>query len=900
MNFKNTIPSAPSSDNWGFIEDLKEPSGFHICWSSKFHAGKDDLDLRKGVDPRFEFPDPEGVLKTANDDLVAFLKAGSIYRSGGIPVITCKCDSGVLPVPESFKIEVTKKEIRIFSGDTEGLRRGIYHLEEMLLSSASSFLPIGITERKSWLRNRISRCFFGPIKRPPFNRDELMDGIDYYPEEYLNRLAHEGVNGLWLTVSFRDLCKTAITSLAPDAEKRLAKLRDTVAKCLRYGIKTWVFCIEPAGILPNDPLLKKYPELQGPWGWDRYCFCPSSEVAKQYLYDSTNWLFKQVPGLGGILNISHGERVTTCLSRLGATDNGIVPCPRCGSIPHWEILHRSLSAMKKGMSEASPSAELISWLYMPQPAPLAEWVYELSHHTPEGVILQFNFESGGYKNQLGHPRCGGDYWLSYVGPSDHFGRIANGISNGHTKLSAKIQVGCSHEVATVPFVSVPGLLYRKYEKMKKLGVSDVMQCWYFGNYPGIMNRAAGMLTGEDFTDSEEGFLLRLAGSEWGSSTETVVRAWQHFAEGYSYYPLSNQFQYYGPMHAGPAWPLYLKPVLKPLAPTWKPDFPPSGDAIGECLDNHTLEEAIILCGRLSEEWNEGVVLMDSLRPTFTGNRERLLDIGLAEALGIQFESGYNILKFYHLRKCLYSGTNSLAVLNEMQKIVESEILRSKRLTKLCEEDSRLGFHSEAESHLYHPTLLAWRIGRLRNLLDTEFAEVRIKMENGCAFSIFDPERQVYSVGNNWHENRTFRWRSFLRKGNLVFEFDCPDEKSADYDLLSLILTDCHAVVYPWQITFNNNNYYDDNRQASTIHLKKYDGGWQAEITLFQNPGNCYLQVIRRIGNNGGEEDIDSWPTPNVKHRHRLNLQLSNPENCGNLMLSLVESSPKHKKEEKTS
>ena len=30
-----------------------------------------------------------------------------------------------------------------------------------------------------WLKNRISRCFFGPIKRPPFNRDELMDDVDY-------------------------------------------------------------------------------------------------------------------------------------------------------------------------------------------------------------------------------------------------------------------------------------------------------------------------------------------------------------------------------------------------------------------------------------------------------------------------------------------------------------------------------------------------------------------------------------------------------------------------------------------------------------------------------------------------------------------------------------------------
>lgn len=59
-----------------------------------------------------------------------------------------------------------------------------------------AFLPIGALERQPWLRNSISRCFFAPIKRPPLNRDELTD-VDYYPDAYLDRLAHEGVNGLW-------------------------------------------------------------------------------------------------------------------------------------------------------------------------------------------------------------------------------------------------------------------------------------------------------------------------------------------------------------------------------------------------------------------------------------------------------------------------------------------------------------------------------------------------------------------------------------------------------------------------------------------------------------------------------------------------------------------------------
>jgi hypothetical protein len=99
-------------------------------------------------------------------------------------------------------------------------------------------------------------------------RDELMDTVDYYPDQYLNRLAHEGVNGLWLTVDFRDLVSTKFTPKAgKDGVKRLAKLKRTVAQCLRYGIRTYIFTIELRAWGNQPPyymdinLLKHYPEL---------------------------------------------------------------------------------------------------------------------------------------------------------------------------------------------------------------------------------------------------------------------------------------------------------------------------------------------------------------------------------------------------------------------------------------------------------------------------------------------------------------------------------------------------------------------------------------------------------------------------------------------------------------
>ncbi len=141
--------------------------------------------------------------------------------------------------------------------------------------------------------------------------------------------------------------------------------------------------------------------------------------------------------------------------------------------------------MQRGMREANPDAELTSWFYMPHAGIHTDWMFDMAGHMPEGVVLQYNFESGALKTQAGKLRCGGDYWLSHVGPSANFARIAYRAVNSGTPLSSKIQVGCSHEVATIPFVPVPSLLYRKYKKMRELGCVDAMQCWYFGNYPGV-------------------------------------------------------------------------------------------------------------------------------------------------------------------------------------------------------------------------------------------------------------------------------------------------------------------------------------------------------------------------------------------------------------------------------
>jgi hypothetical protein len=733
----STLPAQPNEDSWAFVDELKAPLWHHHDWVVRA-AADDEADLSAGVRVIPEFPDSQGRLDTAYADLDRFLAAGEIpVGTGPFTIHTVLAEIGT---EEAFRVEVERGSCRVLAGDCEGIRRGLFHVEDLMLAAEGPFLPLGCVERTPFIRRRVSRCFFGPIKRPPKLRDELMDEANYYPDEYLNRLAHDGVNGLWLTVEFRDLCRTQFTpECGTDAPRRLAKLRQTVDQCLRYGIHTYIFCIEPRAWEAADPTIQRYPEMAGANAYgNRKTFCPHSATSQAYLEEATRSIFAAVPGLGGLINITHGERPTTCLSTASAVGVGAVTCPVCSALEPWEILHASLGAMERGMHAAAPAAELISWLYMPQPQgpvgyQLAPWVHDIPAHTPPGVILQFNFESGVTREFFGRELVGGDYWISPPGPSDRFRQVATTARAAGTPTSAKIQTGCSHEVASIPFVPVPSLLQRKFAAMRDLGVSHTMLCWYFGNYPGLMNRTAGRLSFEPFPEDEESLLLELARRDWGRQAGPAVEAWKLFAEGYANYPLTNLFQYYGPMHDGPVWPLLLRPEDAMLSPTWllgstttHEPWPPSGDRVGECIHGaFTLAEAVELARRIDQAWTRGAAILSELRDACADRPERLRDIDLAEALGIQFRSGHNILRFYELRERMLrlDSPERLQLLTKMRAIAEDELRNGPRLVELCERDARLGFHSEAEGYKYFPAKIRWRMDQLQSVLDHDFPQL---------------------------------------------------------------------------------------------------------------------------------------------------------------------------------
>ncbi|MBQ8229269.1 MAG: hypothetical protein IJZ32_01075 [Clostridia bacterium] len=719
-----------------------------------------EADLREFVTPKIAFARPktgeitpkglcvnksafenEEALQTVWSDFERFGKKNALLGNGyGISLV-----KNAALEKEEFFLEVTAEYCTLTAGETEGVRRGMIRLQDLLLENGGN-LKIGETHEKAVIKRRISRCFFSPTNRPPRNGAELQDDVDYYPDGYLNRLMHDGINGIWIYSSFDELLHSSyITEFGEGSERRIKKLNATIEKCARYGIEVFLFVLEPISL--NNPtvekrhpgLLHKYPQVHGNRYFDKItreegvAFCTYSDFGKNYCIEAVEKLFTIAPKLGGLMSITQGERITSCST---VWENEEFEwknvCPRCSKYSKAEVLVQKVDVLREGMRRVKPSAEFISWTYEHR-----NWkdagIVEYVEKAPADVALMQNFEDNGRVEQLGKTRVAIDYWLSYTGPSHMFELTAETAKRCGKQTYAKMQVCCSHELASVPYIPVPGIIYDKLTRAKELGVTGIMESWYFGNYPCLMSKAAEILSfDKPFADKKE-FLGYLAGLYFdGKSAEKVAQAWECFERAYTSYPVNVMFSYYGPLHDGIVWELALKPKNFAMSRSWLLLDRTDGDRLGECLfAGHTAEEADELLTEMDECWQKGCeILSETEAWQETPEHEQF---SVAQAIGLLINSCRNIVRFYRLRNELgYGRGNARELLVNLREIVEREIENSSKMIPLCEADNRLGFHSEAEGYKFFPEKLRARIASLQKLLETEFTETEARLEQGVA------------------------------------------------------------------------------------------------------------------------------------------------------------------------
>ena len=618
---------------------------------------------------------------------------------------------------ESFSIEVKEKECIISASAVQGIRRALVYLEDEMSIRRFPALALGKISRKPAVKTRISRSPFATYR---FGTGwELDKKDDAYPEEYLNRLAHCGINGIWVAGILRELVHSTVLPEMTPEESRLDLLTKLVEKAALYGIKVYFFCIEPRIQDDRDLVFKTHPEIRGAkWGNYGRTLCTSHPLVLKYIEDVTAELFRKAPGLGGMINLFRGERTTACCSPTPPTSGRgsrpadyVKACPLCAERKMEDIYCDELDAFHKGMRSVSPNAELIAWNYGHNQMELNQKI--LKKLNPEIKFLD-TFEHDGKKDICGKTRTIDEYAISYVGPSEPFKILQECSEKNKKQLYAKMQLGATYEAASMPYVPVPASPYRKFHHLCKSGIKGVMQSWIIGGFPSIMHKAAGEAAFLPMLGENE-FIKRLAAIEWGEKyCVQITEAWTYFFKAYELYPFSCPVFYFGPITRSPAYHLYLEPQGTNAKPyNWGiqryRELQPYEDNLEKWLGCFTPDEIINSFRTMSVEWEKGLSILRNIAKNFNASSVQTKELAVAEAINIQFLSCANVIEFYKLRDYTKSY-------HKLEEIAKDDIRLAEKMKKFIKIDSSIGYQAEMQYYSFSEKLIDEKIKQVENML----------------------------------------------------------------------------------------------------------------------------------------------------------------------------------------
>lgn len=638
--------------------------------------------------------------------------------AGGFPV---RLRRGPVAEPagtEDVDLRVDAAGCHMAASGLAGIRRGLFLLEDEMQLRRAPVLPVGEFQRRYVVRDRITRSPVAPYRW--LSGWELESDGDFYPEAYLSRLAHAGVNGLWVAALLRNLVPSRVLPELGPPEPRLERLNELIRRAALYGIRVFVFCIEPRGLPASHPALAAHPEISS----SRGTLCTSVPLVREYVRDAVARLFAEAPGLAGLINLFNGERYTTCWSKTGAA----AQCPRCGSRVLADGLAEDLDAFAAGIRDSSPSARLLAWTYMMDSAAQSlrslpiDPMLEVMERSDPTIVWLGNFEHGGRKTVAGRSIGVHEYALSYTGPSESFARLAEaGRQLGRT-VYAKLQIGTSYEVSSVPYLPAPPVVYDKLAACQALGVGGAMLGWIPGGFPSLMLKAAGEAAAQPLAERRS-FLTRLAGLACGEmAAGTAVDAYEGYARALAGYPVDNHVLYFSPVTRAPAYLLHLEREPDTAKPynfglTRSRREQPFEDQPERWSGEFTVAELIQCFRGMAQGFAEASSRLASV-VTALAAREARDDVAVGTALAAQFAATADVIEFYAARNALrtVAGAEQGRLLDAMLAAARDHRQQATTVLRCQAAQPFIGYHSEIYAYSYSPAAIRRAIRHVEQLL----------------------------------------------------------------------------------------------------------------------------------------------------------------------------------------
>ncbi len=609
--------------------------------------------------------------------------------------------SADLSVPRSFRLVVTPERVVICGNEDRGAGQGSIHLEDLMNLREGPFVsPQDVT------------------KEPLFSPRMIHSGwgLDAYPDDYLNAMAHHGFDTALLFVGTHHY-ESDVVDRTPKGYQDFNNLIDRAAK---YGIDVYAYSYIHSPKHPADPDAEAY-------------------------YDSTyGALFRACPGLKGVTLV--GESVefpskdpnTTGRMRLDQPPDGLPPSKPspgwwpCYDYPEW------LNLLKRVIGKYSPDADIVFWTYNWGWAP-EEPRLSLIRSLPQDITLQATFEMFEQRQRENITSVCVDYTLSFEGPGKYFaGEAAAAHQRGLKLHTMSNTAGLSWDFGVIPYQPAPFQWDRRWQALLKAredwGLSGLMESHHYGWWPSFVSELAknAFWSGGETTEEKARAIAR---RDYGvEAAPLVVGAWQDWSDASRDYVPTNEDQY-GPFRVGPSYPMLFRWIVN-VPQTWyamfgntiiAPDYGPRESA-RQSPGAARFPVEIRALTAMRERWQEGIdkleIALDVAPERKRAGLEEMLNLG--RFVSHCLTTTINMKQWWLLKRELTQEgdpAKANALLDRMIELAEAEIANAQETIPLVERDSRLGFEPSME-YMTDRKHLEWKIAVTRRVIDHEIAEHR--------------------------------------------------------------------------------------------------------------------------------------------------------------------------------
>ncbi|MBE6695223.1 MAG: hypothetical protein E7587_02105 [Ruminococcaceae bacterium] len=430
----------------------------------------------------------------------------------------------------AYRINVTEQGVDICANSEKGIFAATVYLEELMSEAGCPALPYGDIDR-----------------RPLFSPRMVHSGyeIDVFPDEYLNRIAHDGYDTLLVFVKGVNL-----------STRGECDFNDICRRAARYGLDVYAYSYIVSEKNPLD------------------------EGAEEYYSNTYGALFRSCPGFRGVVFVgescefpSRDPRVMPWLSRYNRNSDGTLRSNLPSSAgfpasdyPDW------LNFVKRIIRKESPDADIIFWTY--------NWGYRsaeeripLIENLPLDVSLQATFEMfETLKTPENVHEFIADYSLSIPGPGVYFRSEAEAAAKRGLRLyTMSNTAGRTWDLGIVPYIPAPGVWCERYDALidchERYGLSGLMECHHYGAYHSFISELTKEMGWAPRRDPSE-HLAAIGAREFGKeNVAKALEAWKYASEGIRHCMPTGEDQY-GPLRVGPAYPFFTKTIWRmPSLPT---------------------------------------------------------------------------------------------------------------------------------------------------------------------------------------------------------------------------------------------------------------------------------------------------------------------------------------------